>query len=254
MRTQIKGLSSRGVKLWGYAFMALWTIGRGLTRGILGNAMADPGAALLDTLGSSEGMMHVATAILVCEALSVCAVPLFSALTVEAVNHSKNVGRYMLRLAVLALLCEIPYDFLMFGRAMDLSQQNPVWSVFICAAALYFYQAFPGRDMNRVLIWLAVTAAAVLWGRLFRVEYSLPMLVCTLMHWFFRSSRAMKTFAGVLGAALCVMLSPFFVAAPMGALVLYYYNGELGQGNQKLFYGVFPVMLLIGCGIVLFLQ
>lgn len=251
MNKQNKGLSSRGVKLWGFAFLALWVVSRALTRGFLGDYMGGSGEALMDALGSSDGMMHLATAVLICESLSVCAVPLFAALTVEAIEHTQNVGKYMIRLAILGLICEIPYDLLMFGKVMDFSQQNPVWSVLICAVALYFYQKFSGKDFKCILVWIAVTIAAVLWGSLCKVEYGLPMLLCALVLWSFRNSSTMKTFAGVLGASLCVLLSPFFMAAPMGALVLHYYNGEPGEGNQKIFYAVFPVMLLIGCGIVL---
>ena len=251
MNKQNKGLSSRGVKLWGYGFLTLWIVSRALTRGVLGDYMGGSGENLMDALGSSAGMMHLATAVLICESLSVCAVPLFAALTVEAIEHTQNAGKYMLRLAVLGLLCEIPYDLLMFGRAMNFSQQNPVWSVFICAVALSFYQKFPGKGFKNVMAWIVVTVAAVLWGSLCKVEYGLPMLLCALVMWSFRNSAAMKTFSAVLGTGLCVMMSPFFVAAPMGALVLHYYNGDPGEGNQRIFYAVFPAMLLIGCGIVL---
>ena len=248
MNKQNKGLTSRGVKLWGFAFLALWIVSRAVTRGILGG---HSGETMLEVLGSSDSMMHLATAVLVCESLSVCAVPLFAALTVEAINHTRNVGKYMIRLAVLALICEIPYDLLMFGKGMDFSQQNPAWSVLICAVALYFYQMFPGRSFKSAFVWVAVTVAAVLWGSLCKVEYGLPMLLCTLVLWSLRNNTMMKAFAGFLGSALCVLLSPFFMAAPMGALVLHYYNGEQGEGNQKIFYAVFPVMLLIGCLIVM---
>lgn len=248
MKKQNKGLSERGVKLWGFAFLALWIVSRAVTRGILGG---HSGETMLDVLGSSDNMMYLATAVLVCESLAVCAVPIFAGLTVEAINHTRNEGKYMIRLAVLALICEIPYDLLMFGKIVDISQQNPVWSVLICALALHFYQMYPGRNLKGIIAWLAVTAAALLWGSLCKVEYGLPMLLCTLVLWSFRNNTIMQTFAGFLGAALCVLLSPFFMAAPLGALVLHYYNGERGEGDQKIFYAVFPVMLLIGCVVVM---
>ncbi len=91
---------------------------------------------------------------------------------------------------------------------------------------------FPGRSFKSAFVWVAVTVAAVLWGSLCKVEYGLPMLLWLVL-WSLRNNTMMKAFAGFLGSALCVLLSPFFMAAPMGALVLHYYNGEQGREIRR---------------------
>ena len=43
------------------------------------------------------------------------AFPIFAFLLVEGVHHTRNRGRYMLRLSICALLAEIPYDLVVAG-------------------------------------------------------------------------------------------------------------------------------------------
>ena len=50
--------------------------------------------------------------------------------------------------------------------------------------------------------------------------------------------------AGCIAAALCALFSPFYLAAPMGFLVVHGYRGEQGEENRLVNYLAYPVLLL----------
>ena len=52
---------------------------------------------------------------LLCRCIGRISFPIFAFLLVEGVHHTRNRGRYMLRLAICALLAEIPYDLVVAG-------------------------------------------------------------------------------------------------------------------------------------------
>ena len=128
MEERKKGLDSRGAVLIGMAFAVMGILARVLTRVILGDMTPDN----MDALAAKPGMMPAATAILVLESLSVCAVPIFAQMMVEAVQFAKDYKKLFLGLGFLAVITEIPYDLALFGRPFEMSQQNP----HVCAAAL----------------------------------------------------------------------------------------------------------------------
>ncbi|MDR4174458.1 hypothetical protein FO522_33775, partial [Bacillus nitratireducens] len=58
-------------------------------------------------------------------------------------QNTHNLNLYTLRLLVLALICEVPYDFTTFGCAFDMRSQNPVFGLVIALFVL------SGIDMVR---------------------------------------------------------------------------------------------------------
>ena len=72
----------------------------------------------------------------------------------------------------------------------------------------------------------------------------MELLLNTLVLWLLRSHPERRGAAGMLAAALCILLSPFFLAAPMGALLLHFYNGEK---DEKSHLGIaYPMLLFLG--------
>lgn len=86
--------------------------------------------------GSNTNDMGSLTAMVLCEAVSWCAVPMYAWLLVRGYEHTHSRVIYGMELFVLALACEVPYDMVTSGRAFDLGSQNPVFGLFIALAVL----------------------------------------------------------------------------------------------------------------------
>ena len=238
-------IGRKGLKIWGFLFTLMWVLSRALARGMTGGA---EGEALIAILNSSPDKMYLATAVLIMESFSVCGLLLYSAMLLEGMQETTDVKKYFVRMGILALVSEIPYDLLMSGKFFDRNLQNPVFGLLVCQVVIYFWNRYADKKSGNLLIRLAVLAAAAAWCYILKVEYGLPLVVCTAVLWFFRKDTAKRGLAGMLAGGLCILFSPFFLAAPMGALVLHFYNGENWEHkNNLLSYAAFPVLMLLGC-------
>ena len=102
------------------------------------------------------------------------AFPIYCFLMVEGIWHTHNVKKYAVRLAIGALLSEIPFDLLFFGR-------------------LTF-------DHQSVMVTLLLGLLAVCWGRKMK-NYVLPFAVC------FLAAEFLHTDYGGWGVAIICMFA-----------------------------------------------
>lgn len=243
MNQEKRGISSRGLKNWGLLFMGMWIVSRVLTRILLGSSAGD---ALALKLESASWMMPAAGLILILEALSVCAVPVYTALLLEGIAHTADLKKYFLRTGLLALACEIPWNILSGGRVLDFRIQNPLLGILICMLMAWFLNRYADSGLGNLLVRILVMTAAAAWCILMKVEYGLPLVLCTAVLWIFRKDRSKWGLAGMMGSALSILLSPFFLAAPMGAILVNFYNGERGEGGRAVYYILFLLLLTSG--------
>lgn len=247
MMTQRKPtLGRKELKIWAFLFTALFVLSKALYRG----AFQGAGDAALETiLGSTPGMMHLAAVILILEAVSACGVLLYAAMLLQGMEKTGSRTNYMIRVGLLAVISEIPYDLLNTGKTVDAAVQNPIFGLLICQVMILFWNQHSGRKLKSLLIRIFVLAAAAAWCFMLRVDFGLPLLLCTAILWLFRENPSRRGFGGMLAGALCILLSPFFLASPMAALLLHFYNGEDWNGNNRMCYLAFPVLLILGWGL-----
>lgn len=239
--TRPSGLNSNGLRTWGMLF----ALGGIISRGILQNEMLGmlnvKGAALLDIMQNVEGAMAMASVALVLQALETIAVPIFAFLLVEGFLHTSDYKKYVLRVAGLAVLTEIPFNLAMTQNILDLSSRNPVFGVLLCLVLLYLYNRFAEQKFVCVIVTLAATG----WGWMLGIEHCIPMVLMVCVMWIFRNKKMFMGFSGAAVAVLCTGGSVFYLAAPMGFLVTHFYNGEPGESNKLVSYLIYPVALLI---------
>ena len=147
------------------------------------------GGTPLEQLGESPALTAWANAAVVCTAISYLAIPIYARLVYEGVRRTSNFRRYLLRLAALALLAEVPYDLVWTGAAIDWSTQNPVWGIAIAAvmARLDETRAQPGTR-GSVLQCLTMLMAAA-WALVFRSQFGLLTVLLTAVLELFSGKR-----------------------------------------------------------------
>ena len=139
------GIKSNALRIWGFVFLTLGILGKGLLQNRYLQLDQVSAQELLEIMSASGTAMIIATAALALQAVETCAVPLFSFLLVEGFGHSKSRRRYFLRVAGLAVLSEIPYNLAISGQLLDTGSRNPVFGLALGLILMYFWNRFDRR-------------------------------------------------------------------------------------------------------------
>ncbi|MBP3304779.1 MAG: hypothetical protein J6L24_02315 [Oscillospiraceae bacterium] len=239
------GISGSALRVWGMLFLTLGIVGRGIIRNKLLGLGTISSAQLLELLQSSSDMMVMATVSLVLSAAYTCAVPIFTFLLVEGFCHTGDYRKYLLRVAGLALISELPYNLAMSGKLLDTGSRNPVFGLVIGLIALYFYRRYSEKSWANRGIQVLVTLAAVLWAFMLGIDEGVPLLILIAALWALRSKPIYRNLVGCIAAILCSVLSPFYLASPMAFVALHFYNGEKGESSRTVNYLAYPAILLV---------
>lgn len=239
------GISGSALRVWGMIFLTLGAFGRGILQGRLLGIGTVTGAELLEIMNSSGTAMGMASLSLVLQAVETCAAPIFALLMVEGVLHTASMKAYMLRVLCLALATEIPYNLAITGRLLHVGELNPVFGIVLCLIMLWFYKRYEEKGLKNTAIKAVVTLAAILWAQMLDISFGACMVILTAVVWFMRRWPNYRGFAGAAAAMVCCLISPFFLASPMGFLAVHAYNGEPGELNRAVKYLAYPVILLV---------
>lgn len=247
-------LSGMGLRIWGLLFLAVGAVGRSVIQNTLMALNTIGSQEILDALENSNTMLQYATVAVVFQAAEACAAPIFAFLLVEGFRHTSNFKHYLLRLAGLAVFCEIPYNLIAGGSWLLLDSQNPVFAMSICLIMLHFYDKYQEKTVHHILIQGLVTLTACLWIDLLMIQDGLQLVLLTAVIWFFREHAGWRTLAGCIVACLCGLLSPFYFAAFVSFLLIYLYAGERGTDLKLVSYAAYPTILLTAYVVSLFIH
>lgn len=241
-KSEISGNVLRG---WGLVFLASGVIGRGVIQsGMLGIGSINA-QQILEVISASSQSMQLATISLVLQAIETCAVPIFALLLAEGMQHTKDFKEYFLRIFKLALVTEIPYNLAMSGKLFDLQTRNPVFSLVLCMLMISLFRRYPAGKKGSRLMKVVIAAAAIVWCEMLGIEFGAPTVLVTAVMWGLRGNTLYRNFAGAAAAIVCTLFSPFFLAAPMGFMVVHFYGGEEGTTSRRFNYLAYPAMLLV---------
>ena len=115
VRKRIGGINSSALKVWGMLFVLAGAISRSILQNRFLGVGSMSGQELMESMQMSENAMLAATVALLLQAMETCAVPIFAFTLVEGFCHTRDWKKYLLRLAVLGVFCEIIYN-LAFGQ------------------------------------------------------------------------------------------------------------------------------------------
>lgn len=239
-----RGINGNALRTWGLLFAAAGVIGRGVIQShMLGIGQLNA-QQLLEVIGSSDQAMNLATISLILQAIETCAVPVFALLLTEGLQHTSDRKAYFLRVAGLALACEIPYNLAIGGKLLDFGSRNPVFGLVVCMVMVFLFGMYSEPKLTNKLIKGLIAVAAVLWCGMLKIEFGAAMVVVTATMWAFRRNVLYRNFAGAAAAIACTAFSPFFLAAPMGFMTVHFYDGERNEDSRTANYLYYPAMLV----------
>ena len=175
---------------------------------------------------------------------------LYAFLITEGYVHTHNVKKYMLRLGLLAVLSEVPFDLLFHGRPFYPYAQNVFFTLLLGLLGIYFMDRF-GVYLNagtNILALVPVGAACFVAGWLLSDYKYYGVLMIAVFYVCRGQPWAMSL--GIGSIALAMNRIQLFCVAALLPIALY--NGQKGRGGkvfQWFFYFYYPMHMLAIYGI-----
>ena len=165
------------------------------------------------------------------------AFPLFAFMAVEGYLHTRSLKKYLLRLLMLAVISEIPFDLLVSGSVFDPMHQNVIWTIILglcCIRAFENISADLKKMLSAVVIIASLAAAIIA-----RVDYSSAGVLTLLAFYAFRGNTVRCRLMQLLSLAFInlVLLGGIGFAFPYQALavlslpIIWLYDGSQGPHN-----------------------
>lgn len=181
------------------------------------------------------------------------AFPIFAFLLYEGFVHTKNIKKYLLRIGILALLSEIPYNLVVSAVNTGSASvfypqlQNTVFTLFLGLLTLCGMKHFESMDISpkatirQMLGQLLVVCAAAVLAILCRTDYSYLGILLIAVFYFFRNSKKLQIILG------CILFLGNNVASLLAFIPIGMYNGMLLRSKkfQYFFYIFYPAHLLV---------
>ena len=174
------------------------------------------------------------------------AFPIYCFLLVEGFRRTRSVKGYLLRLAVFALISEIPFDLAFYGKVFDWDHQNVFFTLALGLAAVWAWDVLTCSGSSdcslfRLLSAAGAAAAAAAAAWLLRTDYDWRgVLVILLMH-IYHTQPAER----FLTAGPALLLAGTIEAASWPDFLLFdMYNGRRGRQNKLFYYFFYPGHLL----------
>ena len=190
------------------------------------------------------------------------AFPVFAFFIAEGYAHTRDFGRYFRRLAILAVVSEIPFN-LENGAVFDPTRQNVLFTFCLALLTLRGLEAL-GRErgFGRWAGCGLVLAAGFATGELLRTDYGGWGVVTVALLYLCRDGRFARLWlllamAAVNGLGMGSLTMPVFggempiqIFAVAALPVIWLYNGQAGpKGLRRAFYVFYPAHLLVLEGI-----
>lgn len=194
------------------------------------------------------------------------AFPIFAFLIVEGYHHTHNFRKYLLRLLVLAVISEIPYNLMVGGELIYPYQQNVIWTFLIGLFTVRLIDKSFELDnyFLRVLAATAAVALSFLIGMVSMADYYGFGVLTVLLFYVFRGDKWWCRLGQLVGLywinfeLLGGLVYPFtlfghsFEFAQQGFAVfslifIWLYKGRQGaysKAIQYIFYLFYPVHML----------
>lgn len=173
------------------------------------------------------------------------AFPIYCFLLVEGFLHTRDWRRYWLRLAVFAVISEVPFDLAVWNGWTGQSRNV----FFELAAGLLVLQGLkicgryrPGIRMGGSAL---VIGAGCLLALILRADYDADGILIISAYYLLKDSRSRQAlWGGALGFLESWNIT--YGAAALSSIPILYYNGSKGNARHKyLFYFFYPAHLLL---------
>lgn len=175
------------------------------------------------------------------------AFPLFCCMLAEGYQHTHSKPKFLLRLALFALISELPFDYGFFDGPIPYFQ-NVFFTFAIGVATLmlleFLQEKIPSKWLSIPVQAVALAVILFLAEEIVRGDYGGYGVSCIILLYYLRKYRILQMAALVL---LTWWIEPQRLVPMVLAMAIYaLYNGQRGKMNLKyFFYWFYPAHILL---------
>lgn len=173
------------------------------------------------------------------------AFPIFIFLLIEGFKKTEDIWKYLLRIAVFAVISEVPFDLCFYSKTCDWQKQNVFFTLLMGLFMLMILDYIKTRAMeDGYYLFLAVLLPfAFGWvAEMLNVDYGALGILSILVVYLASVNNLLELVAGAISFV-------WETTAPLGFIPMLFYNGRRGLKLKYIFYIVYPLHLLIIAGI-----
>lgn len=166
------------------------------------------------------------------------AFPLFCFLLVEGAVHTRNIGKYALRLGIFALVSEVPFDLAFHNMPLYRESQNVYFTLLLGLTAVWILRGWKEAKW-KLPLGLALPAAA---AQVLHTDYAAVGVAVIVLMYLLREHPWLRMASCMI---VLTVFNPLEIPCILSFGMLALYNGERGRQPRYFFYAFYPVHMLI---------
>lgn len=181
------------------------------------------------------------------------AFPIFAFMIAEGADRTRNIKKYIFRLAVFSLISEIPFDIAFWvkdpSQMIEFGYQNVYFTLTLGLIAIALYKFF--KEKNAAVIGYITACVCAAAAFFLQTDYSWSGVLCIFIMYLANGKSEPVRKTGIVIAAILPTFALFDINSPelfalLGLIPIFLYNGEKGRKiNKYVFYAFYPVHLLL---------
>lgn len=159
--------------------------------------------------------------------------PIFAFLLVEGFIHTSNIRKYFIRVFIIAIISEVPFDLCMFNETYNWSLQNPVFTLSTALLVMHFMEKW---HRNTFKMWLPVILGSLI-AYFANFQFGFWGVPGMALMYYFHKEKILQMIFGIIATAVGSVSIHFL---PVVCFIpIWFYNGERGRFNPKWFYYIY---------------
>ena len=209
---KLRGLSGQGLRIWGVLFLIVGVV---LNPKLSANLASMETDFLYTSVGLIFGLLHYA------------AIPIFAFLLVEGFTHTSNLTNYAIRIGVMAVCVEIPFNYAMDGKLLGTFtfpnlatlELNPVFGLLLSLVLLYFFRRYSGKTLKLIALKGLLWIMAFVWVKMLGIKYGITVILLVPLQPVLQSEALLPAFNNVVPALFGALGLKYFSKSPQIAVV-----------------------------------
>lgn len=120
------------------------------------------------------------------------AFPLFCFMLVEGFIYTHSRRNYIIRLAIFAVISEIPFDLAITRTPFAIYNQNVIWTLLIGFVAMYGLEKFAGADIVHTIIRILIILACSGIAMILQTDYGFYGVLIIVVLYLYHDNRTAK--------------------------------------------------------------